>query len=198
MGSYLISQSTLPACNLVSNAVWLHHLDLNEMPGEKVRWELHKDIVCCFWQILEAEPYKTPTLGPLTFHLTNHPNNMSKICSTTKEKLINDILQWTLTYGHTNIGQPAKTYIHQLCGNTGCCLEYLLIGTNDERESRESVVLVCYDDEWLSGLFQLSLVIPHLIWTLLEVYSKLYFIYMLLGKINNWWTAYKTIINSWF
>ena len=40
-----------------------------------------------------------------------------------KDELIHDVLLWTITHGHTSFGQPAKTYIHQLCADTGCCLE---------------------------------------------------------------------------
>ena len=38
--------------------VWLHHLNFNETPSEKAKWELFKDAVCYFEQILEAAPYK--------------------------------------------------------------------------------------------------------------------------------------------
>ena len=31
----------------------------NKEPVEKVRWELSKDAVCCFEQILEATPHKS-------------------------------------------------------------------------------------------------------------------------------------------
>ena len=38
----------------------------------------------------------------------------------------------TSTHGNTSVGQPAKTYIHQLCADTGCCLKQKLIGTDGE------------------------------------------------------------------
>ena len=37
-------------------------------------------------------------------------------------EIINDVLLWTPTYGYTNVDQPAKTYIYQLCADTGCRL----------------------------------------------------------------------------
>ena len=40
-----------------------------------------------------------------------------------KNKITSDILHWTPTHGHTNVGQPAKTYIHQSCARTGYCRE---------------------------------------------------------------------------
>ena len=48
------------------------------MPREKARWEQHKYNVCCFEQMLGVVPYKKAAVWPLTFHLTNHPNMMSK------------------------------------------------------------------------------------------------------------------------
>ena len=34
-------------------------------------------------------------------------------------------------------GRPARTYIQQLCEDTGCCLEYLSRAKNDREECRE-------------------------------------------------------------
>ena len=42
-----------------------------------------------------------------------------------KDELISDFLRWIPTHEHTSVGWPAKIYIHQLCANTGCCLENL-------------------------------------------------------------------------
>ena len=47
----------------------MHHPDSNLKHGEKTRWGLYKSTVCCFEQILEAEPYKKQLyikLGPFT------------------------------------------------------------------------------------------------------------------------------------
>ena len=41
------------------------------------------------------------------------------------DKLISDILQWTLTHTYNRVGLPAKSYIHQLCVDTGYHLEDL-------------------------------------------------------------------------
>ena len=41
----------------VSATVWLLHLDLNEMLGEKARWKLHNDAACCIeWQLYGHQP----------------------------------------------------------------------------------------------------------------------------------------------
>ena len=43
---------------------------------KKARWELHKDAVYHFEQILEEAPNKTA----ITSHQTNHPRKTSKTC----------------------------------------------------------------------------------------------------------------------
>ena len=53
--------------------VLLRHLDSNKtFLKKKARWELHKDTVCFFKQILEEAPHKTADVRPLASYLTNH------------------------------------------------------------------------------------------------------------------------------
>ena len=49
-----------------------------------------------------------------------------------------DILLWTSTHACVSFGQPATTYLHQLCMDTGCNLEDLLRVMDDMDEWRES------------------------------------------------------------
>ena len=39
------------------------------------------------------------------------------------DELISDVLFWTPTYVRAKAGRPARTYIQQLCEDTGCCPE---------------------------------------------------------------------------
>ena len=41
-------------------------------------------------------------------------------CWRSKDELISDVLPWTPTYGQAKAGRPARTYIQQLCEDTGC------------------------------------------------------------------------------
>ena len=50
---------------------------------------------------------------------------------------ISDVLLWTPSYGRTKAGQPARTYMQQLCEDTGCNPEDLPEATNDWEEWRE-------------------------------------------------------------
>ena len=42
-------------------------------------------------------------------------------CWRSRDELIRDVLLWTPTHGHAKAGRPARTYIQQLCKDTGCC-----------------------------------------------------------------------------
>ena len=49
-----------------------------------------------------------------------------------EQKLISNIFPWTPTHGHSRVGQLVKTYINQLCANTGYCPEDLLRAMSDK------------------------------------------------------------------
>ena len=42
-----------------------------------------------------------------------------------KDEFISDVLLWTRSYGRAKAARPARTYIQQLCADTGCKLEDL-------------------------------------------------------------------------
>ena len=54
----------------------------------------------------------------------------TKHCWRSRDELISDVLLWTPTYGRAKTGRPARTYIQQLCEDTGCSPEDL---RGDER-----------------------------------------------------------------
>ena len=56
-----------------------------------------------------------------------------------REELISDVILWTLTYGRAKAGRPARTYIQQLCEDTGCCPEDLPEAMNDTEKWQERV-----------------------------------------------------------
>ena len=57
----------------------------------------------------------------------------------TQDELISDVLLWTPTYGRAKAGRPARTYIPQLCEDTGCSPEDLSEAMTDTEKWRESV-----------------------------------------------------------
>ena len=60
-------------------------------------------------------------------------------CWRSKDELISDVLLWTPTHCRAKAGRPSRTYIQQLCEDTGCCLEDLLRAMNDKEKWREMV-----------------------------------------------------------
>ena len=52
---------------------------------------------------------------------------------------MNDVLLWTPTYGRAKAGRPARTYIQQLCEDTGCSPEDLPEAMNAREMWREGV-----------------------------------------------------------
>ena len=93
-------------------------------------------------QVLAATPHKTPTVRPPAPYHENYSSTANQTCRTLLEKqrwLIRDVLLWIPTHGRAKAGRPARTYIQQLCEDTGCCPEDLPRAMNDREEWRERV-----------------------------------------------------------
>ena len=56
-----------------------------------------------------------------------------------RDELISDVLLWTPTYGRAKAGRSARTYIQQLCEDTGCSPEDLPEAMNDREKWWERV-----------------------------------------------------------
>ena len=71
-------------------------------------------------------------------------------CWRSRDKLISDVLLWNPSHSRAKAGRPARTYIPQLCEDTGCCPEDLLEvmnGRGHERGSGISVLMAWQDDD---------------------------------------------------
>ena len=55
-------------------------------------------------------------------------------CWRSSDELIRNVLLWTPTYGRAKAGRPARTYIWQLCEDTGCSPEDLPEAMNYRQE----------------------------------------------------------------
>ena len=105
-------------------------------------------------QVLAATPHKTPLYGhlpPITKTIQVRRTRHAGHCWRSRDELIRDVLLWIPTHGRAKAGRPARTYIQQLCEDTGCCPEDLPRAMNDREEWRErsgiSVLPVRYDDD---------------------------------------------------
>ena len=70
-----------------------------------------------------------------TIRRTRHTGH----CWRSKDEPISDVLRWTPTYRREKAGRPARTYIQQLCEDTGCSPEDLPEAMNDREKWRERV-----------------------------------------------------------
>ena len=61
-------------------------------------------------------------------------NRYAGLCWRSRDELIRDVLLWTPTYGRAKAERPARTYIQQLCEDTGCSPEDLSEAMNDREK----------------------------------------------------------------
>ena len=78
-------------------------------------------------------------LPPITKTIQVRRTRHAGHCWKSKDELISDVLLWTPTYGRAKAGRPARTYIQQLCEDTGCNSEDLPEAMNDREKWRERV-----------------------------------------------------------
>ena len=78
-------------------------------------------------------------LPPITKTIQVRRSRHAGHCWRSRDELIRDVLLWTPTHGRAKAERPARTYIQQLCEDTGCCPEDLPRAMNDREEWRERV-----------------------------------------------------------
>ena len=128
--------SSIPGSGHIDTAIWVHYMDSNKMAGEEARRQLHKNAANNLEQVLVATPHKTPTVRPPASY---HENYSSYTNQTRRDELIRDVLLWTPTHGRAKARRPVRTYIQQLCEDTGYCPEDLPEAMNDREKWRERV-----------------------------------------------------------
>ena len=78
-------------------------------------------------------------LPPITKTIQVRRTRHAGHCRRSRGELVSDVLLWTPIYGRTKAGRPARTYIQQLCEDTGCSPEDLSEAMNDWEKWRERV-----------------------------------------------------------
>ena len=89
------------------------------------------------WQ---QHPTRHPLYGhlpPITKTIQVRRTRHAGYCWRSGDELISDVLQWTPIYGRAKVGRPARTYIQQLCEDTGCTPEDLPEVMSDREKWRE-------------------------------------------------------------
>ena len=98
-----------------------------------------------YTRMLRAILNKSWRQHPTRHQLYGHPPPITKTIQVrrtrhaghywrSRDELISGVLSWTPTHGRAKAGRPARTYIQQLCEDTGCCPEDLAGAINDREE----------------------------------------------------------------
>ena len=92
--------------------------------------ELDGNYTGIMWAILNKSWWQHPTrhqlyghLPPITKTIQARRTRHAGHCWRSRDELISDVLLWTLTYCRAKAGRPARSYIQQLCEDTGCILQ---------------------------------------------------------------------------
>ena len=118
----------------------MHYMDSNKTAGEKARRQLHKNAASNLEQVLAATRHQLyGHLPPITKTIQARQTRHAEHCWRSRDELISDVLLWTPTHDRTKAGRPARTYIQQLCEDTGCSPEDLPEAMNDREKWRERV-----------------------------------------------------------
>ena len=59
-------------------------------------------------------------LPPITKTIQARRTRHAGHCWRSKDEIVGDVLLWTPSYGQSKAGRQARTYIQQLCDDTGC------------------------------------------------------------------------------
>ena len=78
-------------------------------------------------------------LPPITNTIKAWRTRHAGHCWRSRDVLISHVLQWTPTYSRAKAGRPARTYIQQLCEDTGCSHKDLPEAMKDREKWRERV-----------------------------------------------------------
>ena len=73
-------------------------------------------------------------LPPITKTIQVRRTRHAGHCWRSRDELISIVLSWTPTHGRAKAGRPARTYIQQLCEDTGCCPEDLPEAMNNREK----------------------------------------------------------------
>ena len=90
------------------------------------------------WCTVDITDWVTSYIGKCLLYISN-PACLDGHCWRSRDELIRDVLLWIPTHGRAKAGRPARTYIQQLCEDTGCSPEDLPRAMNDREEWRERV-----------------------------------------------------------
>ena len=117
-------------------------MDANKTAGEKLDGNYTRMLRAILNKSWQQHPTRHQLYGhlpPITKTIQVRRTRHAGHCWRSRDELIRDVLLWIPTHGRAKAGRPARTYIQQLCEDTGCCPEDLPRAMNDREEWRKRV-----------------------------------------------------------
>ena len=130
-------QATVASILLHGCTTWSLTKRLEKLDGNCTR--MLRAILNKFWRQHPTRHQLYGHLSPITKTIQIRRTRHAGHCWRSRDELISDVLLWTPTHGRAKAGRPARTYIQQLCENTGCSPEDLQEAMNDRKKWRERV-----------------------------------------------------------
>ena len=134
-------------CGKIKSNWWEYLKPYNYLPKKKIlslnrkrflKWYTWEQIIF----IKNSYPTRHQLYGrlpPITKTIQVRRTRHAGPCWRSRDELISDLLLWTPTHGRAKAVRPARTYVQQLCEDTGCCPEDLSEAMNDREKWRERV-----------------------------------------------------------
>ena len=91
------------------------------------------------WQQHPTRRQLYGNLPPITKTIQARRTRHAGHCLRSKDVIVSDVLLWIHAYGQSKAGRPARTFIQQICDDTGCNPEDLPKAMNDRETWRERV-----------------------------------------------------------
>ena len=110
-------------------------------------------------------------LPPITKTIQVRRTRHTGHCWRSRDEPISDVLLWTPTYGRAKAGRTARTYIQQLCEDTGCSPEDLPEAMNDREKWQKRVrdIRVSGTTRWWWWWYILSVIYFIKIWICINI-----------------------------
>ena len=116
-----------------THQLYVHLHPISQIIMESQRRHVFLNTACCFEQILDTSSLQKCSCAPTTSHITNNQEYQVRHAQynwKSKDELLNDVLHGLIhSHGKTSMDHPAKkkkkTYILQLCADTGFRVEFL-------------------------------------------------------------------------
>ena len=131
-------QAVVVAILLYGCTIWTLTKRLeNKLDGNYTR--MLRAILNKSWQQHPTRRQLYGHLPPITKTIQARRTRHAGHCWRSKDEIVSDVLLWTPAYGQSKAGWPDRTYIQQLCDDTGCNPEDLPEAMNDRETWRERV-----------------------------------------------------------